>query len=365
MSARALPRARPARPAPARAPRRPGGKFRTERRPERAPSLLTRVPLAALALLALCAATPAKETRYLTGNAEDVKPKLHGPAYHLQGGGTDVAAAFQWMIDRVRGCDSCDAKLDVVVLRASGAEGYNDFIYKMRGIDSVETLIIKAREDADVRAVGETVERAEIVFFAGGDQCNYVKYFKGTRVERAVERVHARGGGIGGTSAGLAILGDVAYDACSGGSAQSAKALRNPYHADISFTYDFFDFPPLRGTITDTHFVERDRMGRLLAFIARQLRDGKYGSILGVAVERETSLVVDKRGLALVLGKGPAYFVLGDHPPEVCEPGLPLTYSNYKVWKVATGATFDLRNRPKTGHYMVSVRDGKILSDPY
>jgi cyanophycinase len=315
--------------------------------------------------LLAAAAAEAKEARYLTGSAADVRPKLHGPAYHLQGGGTDVAAALQWMIDRVRGCEKCETKLDVVVLRASGADGYNDFIYKMNGVDSVETLVIKAREDADTPAVGETVERAEVVFFAGGDQCNYVKYFKGTRVERAVERVHARGGGVGGTSAGLAVLGDVAYDACSGGSAQSAKALRNPYHADISFTHDFFDFPPLRGTITDTHFVERDRMGRLLAFIARQLRDGRYKTILGVAVERETSVVVDKKGSALVLGKGPAYFVLGDHRPEVCEPGLPLTYSNYKVWKIASGATFDLRDRPKAPHYTVSVRDGKILSDPY
>jgi cyanophycinase len=335
-----------------------------------APPSARTLPAAPVALafffLFFCgAAAAAKETRYLTGGAADVRPQLHGPAYDLAGGGPDVAGALQWMIDRVRGCDGCAAKLDVVVLRASGADGYNDFIYKMRGVDSVETLVIKSREDADTREVGETVERAEVVFFAGGDQCNYVKFFKGTRVGRAVERVHARGGGVGGTSAGLAVLGDVAYDACSGGSAQSAKALRNPYHADISFTHDFFDFPPLRGTITDTHFVERDRMGRLLAFIARQLRDGRYKSILGVAVERETSVVVDKRGLALVMGKGPAYFVLGDHPPEVCEPGRPLTYSGYKVWKVASGATFDLKNRPKAGHYTVSVRGGKILSDPY
>jgi cyanophycinase len=321
--------------------------------------------LASLLLIACAAAAAAKETRYLTGSAADVRPRLHGPAYDLAGGGPDVGAGLQWMIDRVRGCEDCATRLDVVVLRASGADGYNEFLYKMNGVDSVETLVIKSRADADTREVGETVGRAEIVFFAGGDQCNYVKFFKGTRVERAVERVHARGGGVGGTSAGLAVLGDVSYDACSGGSAQSAKALRNPYHADISFTHDFFDFPPLRGTITDTHFVERDRMGRLLAFIARQIRDGKHRSILGVAVERETSVVVDKRGAAHVLGKGPAYFVLGDHPPEVCEPGLPLTYTDYKIWKVAAGGAFDLRDRPREGYYTVSVREGKILSDPY
>ncbi|MFN2597634.1 MAG: cyanophycinase [Pyrinomonadaceae bacterium] len=316
--------------------------------------------------VAFCApSSSAKAVRYLTGDAADVRPRLHGPAYDFAGGGTDVAEALQWMIDEVRGCASCDAKLDVVILRASGEAGYNDFIYKMRGVDSVETLVIKSREDAEEPGVAETVRAAEVVFFAGGDQCNYVKFFKGDAVERAVESVVARGGGVGGTSAGLAVMGEVSYDACSGGSERSETALRNPYHADITFTYDFFNWKPLRGAITDTHFVERDRLGRLLVFLARQIRDGKYRRILGVAVERETSLVVDKKGKARVMGKGPAYFILADHRPEVCEPGVPLTYSNYKVWRVAGGGTFDLARRPATGYYTISVERGRLSGDPY
>jgi cyanophycinase len=321
--------------------------------------------LAALLALAACAPAGAKETRYLTGSAADVRPRLRGPAYHLQGGGTDVAAAMQWMIDEVRGCADCQTKVDVVVLRSSGAEGYNDFVFKMNGVDSVETLVIKDRADSDSAAVVRTVADAEVVFFAGGDQCNYVRHFKGTGLERAVERVHARGGGVGGTSAGLAILGEVSYDACSGGSARSAEALRDPYHRDVTFTYDFFDWPPLRGVITDTHFVERDRMGRLLAFLARQLKDRSYRRITGLAVERETSVVADRRGRARVLGKGPVYLVLADHPPEVCEPGRPLTYSGFKLWKLQAGAAFDLKRLPTAGFYTVSVREGIILGNPY
>ena len=59
------------------------------------------------------------------------------------------------------------------------------------------------------------VQRAEIVFFAGGDQCNYVRLIKGTALEAAVEAVHARGGGVGGTSAGEAIQGEIVYDSCT------------------------------------------------------------------------------------------------------------------------------------------------------
>lgn len=42
-------------------------------------------------------------------------------------------------------------------------------------------------------------------------------------------------------------------------------------------------------------------------------------------------MVVDSNGLATVMGDGPACFVLGDHASEVCQPGTPLTFSNYKI----------------------------------
>jgi cyanophycinase len=204
-----------------------------------------------------------------------------------------------------------------------------------------------------------------VIFFAGGDQCNYVQFFKGTPIETAVESVYARGGGVGGTSAGFAIMSDFTYDGCSG-SALSSDALANPYHRTISFTYDFFKWANMGTTLAETHLVPRDRMGRLMAFIARQIKDGVSPSVLGVAVNEATSLVVDRNGLAHVMGDGAVYFVLGDHPPEVCVAGTPLTFSNFKIWKVPSGGTFDLRNRPTGGwSYLVSVTNGQLSQNPY
>ena len=322
----------------------------------------------ALLLLALLLAAgteaQAKVTRYLTGNAADVAPALAGPAHDFGGGGTDVDAALQWIIDQVRGCTSCATKVDVVILRSTGSNGYNDYIYAMNGVDSVETLVITSARDSNTSAVETTVRNAEVVFFAGGDQCDYVRNFKGTRVETAVESVYARGGGVGGTSAGLAIQGEFTYDGCAG-SAISSQALLDPYRRDITFTYDFFNWAHMGDVITDSHFVARDRMGRTLAFLARQIRDGRASSALGMAVNEATSVVVDKNGLAQVIGAGPAYFVLADHFPEVCEPRTPLTYSNFKIWKVPAGGAFDLANRPTTGFYLVSVTGGALSGDPY
>lgn len=323
-----------------------------------------RAPAAVILTLLVTAPLQAKITRYVTGNPGDVNPALAGPALNLGGGGTDVDGALQQMIDLARGCTSCATTVDVVILRASGADGYNDYIYAMNGVDSVETLVITKALEANSAAVVSTVQNAEVIFFAGGDQCNYVTLFKGGALEAAVESVYARGGAIGGTSAGMAIQGEFIYDGCNG-SATSTEILANPFHRHATFTYDYFAWNDMGDVITDQHLVTRDRMGRLLGFLARQIQDGRTPEAWGVAADEVTSIVVDKQGQATVFGEGNAYFVLADHFPEVCQPKQPLTYANYKLWRVGPGENFSLRHRPSNGYYTISVSNGVLSGDPY
>ncbi len=318
--------------------------------------------LCVLGILSLSA--QAKITRYLSGNSADVQPVLTSPVLNLGGGGTDVDPAIQWMIDKARGCTNCAAKVDVVVLRVTGSNGYNASILAMNGVDSVESIVISKRSDATNAALSTTIKNAEVIFFAGGDQCNYVTIFKGTPIETSVEFVYAKGGAVGGTSAGLAIQGEYTYDACQA-SATSSDALANPFHSSITFTYNFFNWNDMLSVITDSHFQQRDRMGRLMAFLARQIRDGKTSTAWGAAINEVTSVVVDQNGLATVMGSGNAYFVFADHTPEICEPNQPLTFSNYKIWKVSPNQTFNLRNRPTTGFYQISVLNGQLSANPY
>ena len=58
-----------------------------------------------------------------------------------------------------------------------------------------------------------TIRNAEAIFIAGGDQSNYVRYWKDTPVEDAINLVAAKPAPIGGTSAGMAILGEFVYSA--------------------------------------------------------------------------------------------------------------------------------------------------------
>jgi cyanophycinase len=320
----------------------------------------------ALVLSSLHAAAPlqAKVTRYLTGNAADVVVAAAGPGLNLGGGGLDVDAALQAMIDQARGCTDCATKVDVVVLRVTGSDGYNDYIYAMNGVDSVETLVVTRATDSNTAAVETTVRNAEVVFYAGGNQCDYTKVFKGTKVETATEFVYAKGGTVGGTSAGMAIQGEFVYNGCTA-SATSSEILADPYARSATFTYDYHAWNDMGDTLTDTHFVTRDRMGRLMGFLARQIKDGKTPTALGIGADEESSVVVDENGLATVMGAGNVYFVLADHFPEQCAAKKPLTYSNFKIWRVPPGGTFNLRNRPSSGYYTVSVSAGVLSGNAY
>ncbi|MEM1172230.1 MAG: Type 1 glutamine amidotransferase-like domain-containing protein [Cyanobacteria bacterium P01_H01_bin.35] len=287
-----------------------------------------------------------------------------GPVYNFGGGGLDVDEAIQWMINQVRGCYFCTRRVDVIVIRHSGTNAYNQAILAMDGVNSVKTLIISEREDAKKENVVEQIQNAEVIFFAGGDQCQYLRNYRNTRVAQAVNSVIAKGGAIGGTSAGAMIQGNFVFNACSK-TVTSQTALKNPYK-DITLSQDFFHWENLQNTIIDTHFSERDRMGRLMTFVARLLRDGISSEVLGIGIDENTSLIIDQNGLAKVIGDNFVYFVLGDHLPEKCEPQTPLTFSRFKIWKRRNGETFDLGNRLlNNNYYEVSVENGEIDSNPY
>ena len=87
--------------------------------------------------------------------------------------------------------------------------------------------------------------------------------------------VDDRGGVVGGTSAGTAILGASVNDAtlAISESITSKTMMTDPYDPSVHFTHNMLVFPPLARTITDMHFAERDRMGRLVGFMARQVAE--------------------------------------------------------------------------------------------
>lgn len=271
-------------------------------------------------------------TRYFTGDTADVSTNPI-PGMVLAGGGGDNDEAMQWMLERA---DSGD----VVVLRASGSDGYNPYFFSELGVyvNSVETIRFDNAAAADDPYVATQIRNAECLFFAGGDQYDYLSYWKGTPVQDAINYlINEKGVTVGGTSAGMAILSNWYY-APSGSSLTAEEALSNPYHPDYEVLgqNDFLQVPYLDNTITDTHYEQRERPGRHMGFLAR-MAEATQSRSFGIAANEYTAVCIDENGLARAFGEYPEYeedvvFFLqancqDDFLPEVMEAGMPLTWN--------------------------------------
>jgi cyanophycinase len=295
------------------------------------------------------------------GNIENVTQKTVA-AYALMGGGSDLDEAFRFLCEKGSGGD-------FLVLRAAGADDYNAYINGLCKANSVATLIIPSREAAGDRKVAEIIRDAEVIFIAGGDQARYINWWQGTVVESALNEHIAAGKPIGGTSAGLAVLGQYIYsaqgDAADDEDLQSAPALANPYMPRVTVRQDFLNIDLLRNTLTDTHFAERDRMGRSLTFLARIVQDDWSKHPREIAVDSQSAVLVDGGGGSRIIGPGKgAYFLSTQDGPQACRKDVPLTFRNITVYHAPADAEFDLKHwSGKSGiAYSLSVTEGHVQS---
>lgn len=297
---------------------------------------------------------------YQTGNADDVKVATAGPGMLLIGGGREPDDAFLWWNQQINGGD-------VVILRTSGSDGYNDYIYsELGGVDSVTTLMITSTELANDPWVADQIQNAEGIFLAGGDQWTYVSNWKDTQVTVSIMTAWNKGALLGGSSAGLAVLGEFIFDAKEG-TVTSEEALANPYGDDVSLSTDFLSIPLLTNTITDSHFAERDRMGRLVTFLARLHNEAGSSSLIGLGIDEGSALTLGPQGSGQVYGQGAVYVMIADHPAQICEANTALTYESMWVKKYVAGETLNAFTDTNTqGSYEVNVVEGVLTpTNPY
>ena len=299
---------------------------------------------------------------------------MRGPGLVLSGAGmVDLpAGTMAWVRAHVRGPARGRAG-NVIALRASGERAYTDEFYRDGRFAWVQEILIPpCATRADVDAIASYVADADAVFFAGGDQSYYAGW-KGSALIRAVRAVYARGGIVGGGSAGLAIQGEFAYDSVAAnrvlhdGSVTTPIAVKDPLGPAISFTTGLFAWPPLRGTLTDTHFAARDRFGRSIAFLARIAHDGTGRvPLYALGVDQDSVVLVEGNGSA-VLRVSPkshgAYLIRMDSAPQLTR-GQPLRASVEVAHVARDGERLDLRrHRTSEKWYPVNVDGSK--SPPY
>src|SRR5580700_6435909 len=120
----------------------------------------------------------------------------------------------------------------------------------------------------------------------------------------------------------------------------SPAALADPYANKVTISRDFLRVPLLTSIITDTHFAKRDRMGRLLVFLARILQDGWAAQVRAIAIEQDAAVLLEPDGQANVIGSGAAYFLEAKNSPAVCQRKVPLSFSGIRVHRSPSGTFF-------------------------
>ncbi|MDN3638228.1 Type 1 glutamine amidotransferase-like domain-containing protein [Simiduia curdlanivorans] len=305
---------------------------------------------------------PGQLSSSILGTSADKCPSLSSGngGLLLMGGGTDVDAAFSNRVaPQIQGGD-------IVVLRTSGTDAYNSYLKGLTNADSVETLIVDRQSLANDAYVEWVVKSAEFVWIAGGDQSDYLNQWAGTKLAAAINHVYQKGGVIGGTSAGDAVQSQHIYDPDGILGVYSDEAVTDLCHPYINISSDFLSTPIMQKVITDTHFAERDRMGRLMVFMANLPTN-----TTGIGADEATSIFFNASGQGVVDGSGDVYILRenGNTSRTQVSCGLPVVYQNLLRYKLSAGDTFNLN----TGASSVSAKsigiDGRnnnfYINSPY
>jgi beta-aspartyl-peptidase (threonine type) len=295
---------------------------------------------------------------YHVGDLKADRPAPIEPALLLVGGGQWPRDGVLWWVARA-------GHGHVVILRASGADEMQHELYaEIGGVASVQTLVFHDRTAASDPQVLDILRHADAIFIAGGDQANYVRFWKGTPMNQLLDQHVAAGKPIGGTSAGLAILGGYAYGALDGGSITSADALHDPLGSGVTLVDGFLHLPNMQDVITDTHFNPRHRLGRLIAFVANLPHAGHL-DVVGLGVDQGSALGVDGQGIGrlFTVDHGYAWLVQPPAGPAHVEAGQPLDYRGVRVTGIGPRSRLDLRKltvQHAAFEANADVRDGKL-----
>jgi hypothetical protein len=160
-----------------------------------------------------------------------------------------------------------------------------------------------SRAVADADSFVARIANARGVWFGGGRHFRLVNSYMGTRSQRAFEAVLARGGVVGGSSAGASILGSYLV---RGAPSNDNRIMSHPQYL-TGFGY-------LRGVAIDQHVVARERLADLHDSVTSRRPD-----LLGISEDEGTAWVV-RGDTGEIIGRNKAFVYNGR---DANDPGRP------------------------------------------
>ena len=274
---------------------------------------------------------PGVEIGGFKGTGADT-PRIPQRRLVLMGGGREEDVAARLFVE-------ASVAGDIVILRTGGSlTSYPEyFIGALASLTPATVVTVRTSnpESGADPAVLCWVGRAEAAWLAGGDQWDYLGRWPAA-LHDSLAAVAARDATMGGTSAGAVSLGEGAFDARYG-TVTSDEALADPVGPDVSISNPVFAQPELEGVLVDSHFMDREREGRLLVFLARFLAERGHGPVVGVGLDEGVALTLEV-GEYLVTSRGSGgawlYEVAG---PAILSPGAPLSLDGIRRVRLPGG----------------------------
>jgi cyanophycinase len=277
----------------------------------------------------------------------DRRPDSRGPSkgvLYLSGGGNRSAAGIEHnlkvrsptFVDLVRKAHSTKEP-DIVVIVTAGrrdTKGKNSatLVFKeFLGDAHVTELYTRSREVANSAAFVKPIDQADGVWITGGQQGPLADTFLGTKTEKALRRVLARGGVIGGSSAGAQFQSSFMTRGMQKNGRTGPILGDKKYQRGLGFiTHSAFD----------VHVAARNRQKNLFKLFATE--PGKLQNksldpkqLLGIGIDELTAIIV-RQDQFEVVGKGHVYVF---NPREWNETTKPFFHT------LSHGDQYDIRGR--------------------
>ncbi len=352
---------------------------------------------------------------FVSGNptqSPPCRPLTHSIA--LMGGGKDVQYVYPWLIEKASNCGPYkkSTRGNFLVIRAEGDGEYYKSIYALGTVASVQTVVIPDNASANDPKLVELITNASVIWIAGGDQRIYYDAWKGSRLLTLIkEKIRFSNVPLGGASAGMMLLGNYIHAGEPDHILTSSEALQDPYNPYMVLrrgfwpsTKEIFEDAPysiFKKTIIDSHFDTRNRMGRTLTFIARNLADRWsipykispqfISQSHAIAVDGETAVLIEENKMgefiaSIVINKdvtGSAYFINPTQYPVCAINGkaldfnckTPIIFNHIQINRLIGTSTrsmnlFNLSNWKPTQNitrstferYEININAGKLYS---
>lgn len=249
----------------------------------------------------------------------------------LVGGGSEKNGANGWSVPAYRW--AAEGKRVAVIGASTGSLA--NYLTQYCGAAFAREFGVASRDSADSQVLYDSLKTYQVIFFRGGDQYDYYRFYKNTKLQQLAEELFAQGGTLAGTSAGMHILSSVIFSA-QNGTVYPYEAIENPNNSYMTLEDDFFSLFP--GYIFDTHFSERARFARLAGFLAKYQFDHGQ-NLTGLGMDDMTCMTIDENRLGTVYGTGCANFFNFNEPfllnnNKLIHPGIRLT-------QLIQGCTYD------------------------